>query len=216
MTAVPQSPAPSTSRSTRHRSDAAGDRRVARRHRASLGLRLRLLDVEPRICIRRGAAGVSSRLPPQLLPLFARLSRHTGAPGAGAWARSRRVVPRDCLSPASRPGRRDARPDLVPRDDRRGLSHVPGRGTDAATAGGHARSGLRCAPRASPDYAGHGCRSTRRQNCWRSRSAWRRLGPHDYLANTVRHLDALGIRDGLLHRIAARVAGLAADPAQPK
>jgi len=30
----------------------------------------------------------------------------------------------------------------------------------------------------------------------------------DYLANTVRHLDELGIRDGLLHRIAARVAGL--------
>jgi len=29
----------------------------------------------------------------------------------------------------------------------------------------------------------------------------------DYLANTVRHLDTLGIRDGLLHRIAARVAG---------
>ena len=31
----------------------------------------------------------------------------------------------------------------------------------------------------------------------------------DYLANTVRHLQALGIRDGLLHKIAARVACLA-------
>jgi len=30
----------------------------------------------------------------------------------------------------------------------------------------------------------------------------------DYLANTVRHLEALGIRDGLLHRIEARVAAL--------
>jgi cation transport protein ChaC len=30
----------------------------------------------------------------------------------------------------------------------------------------------------------------------------------DYLANTVRHLEELGIRDGSLHRIAARVAGL--------
>ena len=27
----------------------------------------------------------------------------------------------------------------------------------------------------------------------------------DYLANTVRHLEELGIRDGSLHRIAARV-----------
>ena len=32
----------------------------------------------------------------------------------------------------------------------------------------------------------------------------------DYLANTVRHLEALGISDGLLHRIEARVARLAA------
>jgi glutathione-specific gamma-glutamylcyclotransferase len=30
----------------------------------------------------------------------------------------------------------------------------------------------------------------------------------DYLASTVRHLEELGIRDGSLHRIAARVAGL--------
>ncbi len=30
----------------------------------------------------------------------------------------------------------------------------------------------------------------------------------DYLANTVRHLEELGIRDALLHRIAARVAEL--------
>jgi cation transport protein ChaC len=35
----------------------------------------------------------------------------------------------------------------------------------------------------------------------------------DYLANTVRHMEELGIRDGALHRIAARVATLAADPA---
>jgi glutathione-specific gamma-glutamylcyclotransferase len=36
----------------------------------------------------------------------------------------------------------------------------------------------------------------------------------DYLANTVRHLEALGIRDRLLHRLEARVAALAkASPA---
>jgi cation transport protein ChaC len=33
----------------------------------------------------------------------------------------------------------------------------------------------------------------------------------DYLANTVRHLEALGIRDGLLRRIEARIAALGAD-----
>jgi len=32
----------------------------------------------------------------------------------------------------------------------------------------------------------------------------------EYLAHTVRHLDALGVRDGLLHRVAAYVANLGA------
>ena len=114
------------------RSDAGRDRGVALRSRAGLGVRLRLLDVEPGDRVRRGAAGLSPRLPPQLLPLFARLSRHAAASGAGARARPRRVVPRHRLSPAPRPGRRDARPDLGPRDDRAGLSDAPGRSADAA------------------------------------------------------------------------------------
>jgi glutathione-specific gamma-glutamylcyclotransferase len=37
----------------------------------------------------------------------------------------------------------------------------------------------------------------------------------DYLASTARHLDELGIRDRLLHRIAKRVAELA-EPGAPR
>jgi cation transport protein ChaC len=62
--------------------------------------------------------------------------------------------------------------------------------------------------RASPDYAGRlSLDDTARLLA--SAVGGRGTG-RDYLANTVRHLEALGIRDRLLHRIEARVAALAA------
>jgi cation transport protein ChaC len=60
--------------------------------------------------------------------------------------------------------------------------------------------------RASPDYAGRlslGAAARLLATAVGGRGTGR-----DYLANTVRHLEELGIRDGSLHRIAARVAGL--------
>jgi len=66
--------------------------------------------------------------------------------------------------------------------------------------------------RASPDYAGR--LSLDEAAHLLAAAVGGRGSGRDYLANTVRHLEELGIRDGLLHRIAARVAGLAADPAQ--
>jgi cation transport protein ChaC len=65
--------------------------------------------------------------------------------------------------------------------------------------------------RASPDYAGR--LSLDEAAKVLAAAVGGRGSGRDYLANTVRHLDALGISDGLLHRIAARVAGLSADPA---
>ena len=62
--------------------------------------------------------------------------------------------------------------------------------------------------RGSPDYAGRlslDAAAILLANALGGRGSGR-----DYLANTVRHLEALGIRDGLLHRIEARVARLAA------
>jgi glutathione-specific gamma-glutamylcyclotransferase len=60
--------------------------------------------------------------------------------------------------------------------------------------------------RAAPDYAGRlPLEETARIL---ASAAGARGSGRDYLANTVRHLDALGIRDGLLHRLAARVAAL--------
>jgi len=68
--------------------------------------------------------------------------------------------------------------------------------------------------RASPDYAGR--LSLDEAATVLAAAVGGRGSGRDYLANTVRHLDALGIRDGLLHRIAARVAGLAAGTSQPQ
>jgi glutathione-specific gamma-glutamylcyclotransferase len=60
--------------------------------------------------------------------------------------------------------------------------------------------------RASPDYAG---RLTLDEVAKVLADAVGGRGSgRDYLANTVRHLEELGLRDGSLHRIAARVAGL--------
>src|SRR6266702_2629440 len=64
--------------------------------------------------------------------------------------------------------------------------------------------------RASPDYAGR--LSLDEAAHLLAAAVGGRGSGRDYLANTVRHLEELGIRDGLLHRIAARVDGLAADP----
>ena len=60
--------------------------------------------------------------------------------------------------------------------------------------------------RASPDYAGR--LSIERMAELLSRAVGGRGTGRDYLANTVRHLEALGLRDRLLHRIEARVAEL--------
>ncbi len=60
--------------------------------------------------------------------------------------------------------------------------------------------------RDSPDYAGR--LSLEATAKMLARAVGGRGSGLDYLANTVRHLEALGIRDGLLHRIEARVAGV--------
>jgi len=64
--------------------------------------------------------------------------------------------------------------------------------------------------RASPDYAGR--LSVDEAARLLAAAVGGRGTGRDYLANTVRHLEELGIRDGLLHRIAARIADLAARP----
>ena len=60
--------------------------------------------------------------------------------------------------------------------------------------------------RASPDYAGRLSVDETAQLL--ARAVGGRGTGRDYLANTVRHLEALGIPDRLLHRIEARVAAL--------
>ena len=60
--------------------------------------------------------------------------------------------------------------------------------------------------RASPDYAGRLSLDAAARVL--ATAVGGRGTGRDYLANTVRHLEELGIRDGSLHRIAARVAGL--------
>ena len=70
--------------------------------------------------------------------------------------------------------------------------------------------------RASGDYAGR--LSPEAAAAVLASAAGGRGSGRDYLANTVRHLEALGIRDGSLHRIAACVARLSsnsADRSQP-
>jgi cation transport protein ChaC len=62
--------------------------------------------------------------------------------------------------------------------------------------------------RASPDYAGR--LSLDEAARLLASAVGGRGSGRDYLANTVRHLEELGIRDGLLHRIAARVGHLGA------
>ena len=62
--------------------------------------------------------------------------------------------------------------------------------------------------RESPDYAGR--LSLDEAAGLLANAVGGRGSGRDYLANTVRHLEELGIRDGSLHRIEARVAGLAA------
>ena len=62
--------------------------------------------------------------------------------------------------------------------------------------------------RDSPDYAGR--LSTDEAARLLAQAVGGRGSGRDYLVNTVRHLEALGIRDGLLHRIEARVAAFVA------
>jgi cation transport protein ChaC len=62
--------------------------------------------------------------------------------------------------------------------------------------------------RTSPDYAGR--LSLDEAARLLASAVGGRGSGRDYLANTVRHLEELGIRDGLLHRIAARVGHLGA------
>ncbi len=60
--------------------------------------------------------------------------------------------------------------------------------------------------RASPDYAGRLSLDAVARVL--ASAVGGRGSGRDYLANTVHHLEDLGIRDGALHRIAARVTGL--------
>jgi cation transport protein ChaC len=60
--------------------------------------------------------------------------------------------------------------------------------------------------RDSPDYAGR--LSLDETARLLAAAVGGRGSGRDYLANTVRHLEALGVRDGLLHRIEKRVAGI--------
>jgi cation transport protein ChaC len=62
--------------------------------------------------------------------------------------------------------------------------------------------------RESPDYAGH--LSAQQAACLLAGAVGGRGSGREYLASTVRHLEALGIRDGMLHRITAEVTRLAA------
>jgi cation transport protein ChaC len=62
--------------------------------------------------------------------------------------------------------------------------------------------------RASPDYAGR--LSPDDVARLLANAVGGRGSGRDYLVNTVRHLEALGIRDALLHRIETRLAGIAA------
>lgn len=64
--------------------------------------------------------------------------------------------------------------------------------------------------RQSPDYAGR--LSPEAAAALLAGAVGGRGSGRDYLANTVRHIEALGIRDGLLHRIEARVAELPVNP----
>jgi glutathione-specific gamma-glutamylcyclotransferase len=64
--------------------------------------------------------------------------------------------------------------------------------------------------RESPDYAGR-LSVDQMAELLATASGGRGSG-RDYLANTVIHLEALGIRDGLLHQVEARVAQLTARP----
>ena len=68
--------------------------------------------------------------------------------------------------------------------------------------------------RESPDYAGR-LSLDETARLLASAVGGRGTG-RDYLANTVRHLEALGIRDGLLHRIDRLVAGLPAWGQRPQ
>jgi glutathione-specific gamma-glutamylcyclotransferase len=60
--------------------------------------------------------------------------------------------------------------------------------------------------RASPDYAGRLSLDDAAEVL--AAAVGGRGSGREYLANTVRHLEELGIRDGSLNRIAARVAGI--------
>ena len=63
--------------------------------------------------------------------------------------------------------------------------------------------------RASPDYAGR--LSLDAAAHLLAAAVGGRGSGREYLANTVQHLEELGIRDGLLHRIQERIATLAVD-----
>jgi cation transport protein ChaC len=67
--------------------------------------------------------------------------------------------------------------------------------------------------RQSPDYAGR--LSVEEIAHLLAVAVGGRGSGREYLANTVRHLEELGIRDGLLHRVDARVAALAAEAGPP-
>ncbi|MGD9615544.1 MAG: gamma-glutamylcyclotransferase [Alphaproteobacteria bacterium] len=74
------------------------------------------------------------------------------------------------------------------------------------TAAGKVRGHACIVRRASPDYAGR--LSVEAAARLLAVAIGGRGTGRDYLANTVRHLDELGIHDALLHRIEARVAAL--------
>ena len=76
----------------------------------------------------------------------------------------------------------------------------------AGTADGEVTAHACVVRRASPDYAGR-LSVDETARLLASAVGGRGTG-RDYLANTVRHLEELGIRDRLLHRIEARVAEL--------
>ena len=74
------------------------------------------------------------------------------------------------------------------------------------TAAGQVRGHACVVRRESPDYAGR-LSADAAARLLAAAQGGRGTG-REYLANTVRHLEALGIHDALLHRIAARVGKL--------
>ena len=175
------------------------------RKRRPLGVRLRFADVASRLRLSRARAGAAHRLAPGAVRLFVRPSRHAGAAGARARARSRRHVPRHRL-PRRRRGARQNVAYLRAREQVTTVYLETMRRIELKR-----KRGGRCARCASSSTAATrnmpgGSRS--RECVHHVRQGHGRSGPNrDYVLETVQALEALGYRETDLHLIAERLKG---------